>query len=113
MTGTCGFFLSSITQEEVFVRSVVFAVHPEVREREEGKGWKGPKERRIFGRARKKTRKKKTFVGFSVKGTKQFTCLRATVPIKLQQKSPMGKDILLYPLFFSFFKIKFKRKTEA
>lgn len=35
VTGTCGFF-SSITQEEIFVRPVVFAVHPEVREREEG-----------------------------------------------------------------------------
>lgn len=43
VTGTCGFF-STIIQEEVFVRPVVFAVHPEVRKRKRrgrvGKGLK-------------------------------------------------------------------------
>lgn len=59
VTGTCGSFLGRITQEKVFMRPVVFAVHPEVREGEEGESWKGPKEGRILGRASKKARKKK------------------------------------------------------
>lgn len=32
-----------------------------------------------------------------MKGTKATQCLRVTQPWKLQQKSPMGKDILLNP----------------
>lgn len=41
VSGTCGCFLGSITQEEVSVRLVVFAVLPEVREGEVGENWKG------------------------------------------------------------------------
>lgn len=48
-----------------------------------------------------------------MKGIKATQCLRVTQPWKLEQKSPMGKDILLNPFFPPFFKIKFKRMTGA
>lgn len=95
------------------MRSVGFAVHPEVREREEGKGWKGPKERRIFGRARKKTRKKENLCRLFYEGHKAIHMPQSDSANKVTTEITNGKDILLYPIFFSFFKIKFKRMTEA
>lgn len=44
------------------MRPMVFAVQLEVREGEEGESWRGPKEGRILGRARKKARKKNPIV---------------------------------------------------
>lgn len=41
------------------MRPMVLAVQLEAREGEEGESWKGPKERRVLGRAKKKARKKK------------------------------------------------------
>lgn len=58
VSGMCRSFLGSITQEEVSMRLVVFAVLPEVREGEVGENWKGTKEGRVLGRARKARKKK-------------------------------------------------------
>lgn len=99
-------------QEEVFMRPVVFAVHPEVREGEERESRKGPKEGRILGRASKKARKKKPLLVALWRAQRQLMCPRVTVPWKLQQKSPMGKDILLSPMFFFFFKFSSKEWQE-
>lgn len=99
VTGTCGSFAGHTTQEEVFMRLMVFAVQLEVREGEEGESWEGPKEGRIFGRARKKARKKKPLLlyeGHKGNSSASDSAMEITTGIT------NGKGYSL-PHFFSFF----------
>lgn len=83
------------------MRPVVFAVHPDVREERAGKGQK--REESLEGQGRKPERK--NLCRSLCEGAQRHLMYpRVTVLWKLQQKSPMGKDILLSPIFFlSFF----------
>lgn len=100
VTGICGSFLCSITQEVVSIRLVVFAVLPEVRG-EVGDSWKGTKERRILGRARKKARKKKT-LSITLRRAQRQHVPQSDCAMKAMTEVTSGKGYSSFPLLFFF-----------